>query len=159
MTTSAAVRTAWQQSVWDSQAVRALTENVFLYEPFVDAEFDVESLKYTSDASAPPVVNYFTCLVARTVRFGEMRTVEQRFDVQVLYHLQQEGVADSNYNAVQDGIEAVDDLVTAALGHSWGGTVDFFEQTEALRPERVTVGNLACWRAGYRYTAFKRTDL
>ncbi len=158
MTTSVEVRNVWQSSIWEAQEIADLTPNWFLEEVVVDSQFELDQLKFDADDGNGPLVNYFQCLVSRKVLFGEMKMIEQQFDVQVLYHLQQTGVADSNYNRVQDNIETMDSLVLSALGVTWGNTVDFYTQTEGLRPERVTIADLVCWRGGYRYTAFKRTN-
>ena len=103
-------------------------------------------------------MNFFTCLVSRRMLFNEMRTKEYQFDVQVYYHVQKTGVADSTYNSVQDGLETMDELVFTALGTTWADTVDLYSQTDGFRPEEFKVAETVCWRGGYRYTALKRVS-
>lgn len=146
---SSAVRTAWDTYVLQSDTVQAFTPNTFLYRVLDDSEANASLLYHET------VLNFLVVLVQRFSEPKLSGSTRYQFQVRVEYYLQQTDVAGSTFNTVQDRIEAIDDLVPAALDVRWGDTVDYYEGGRPIDVQAVKVGEKTCWRGGFVYTAFK----
>lgn len=149
MTTAAAVREAWREAVWSNDAVLELTPRIHLHDVLTESEFDFEKLCHDG------VVNFFLCKVQRRSEPLIGRRTQYTFQVRVEYYLQQTDVAESTYNAVEDRLGGVDELVISELTGDWSETVDFYTGSSPLAIKPTTVGGRQCWQGGLVYTAFK----
>lgn len=154
MTTSSAVRTAWETAVWQHPDLIAITDKVYPYDVLQDSQFDVSALYYGGE------VNFFTYQVAREqAPSGTSRQFTQTISVLVSYTLMQTDVAGSTFNLVQDRLETVDDLVVTSLGPTWGGTVQVVRGGTTRGVTSRTVDDRKCWTSSYLYTATKLVNL
>jgi len=154
MSSSADVRTAWQEKVWADKAVGAMTSKTFMYDVSVDSAFNMAELYYAAP-NKYPTINFFLCLVRRRHEPLIMGNTRYTFQVTVQYYLQQEESSSNTYNTLVDRLETVDNLVRSNLGGSWDGTVDFYNGATPQDISVVTIDNKACWRGGFVYTGTK----
>ena len=154
MSSSADVRTAWQDNIWTDKAIAPMTSKVFLYDVSVDSAFNMAELYYGAPGKYP-TINFFLCLVRRQHEPLIMGNTRYTFQVTVQYYLQQEESSSNTYNTLVDRLETVDNLVRSNLGGSWGNTVDFYNGGTPQDISVVTIDNKACWRGGFTYLGTK----
>jgi hypothetical protein len=155
MTTGLAVRTAWQENIFDSATVAAMTSRVYLYDVLADTQLDASRLIHNPGDGSMPLVNFMVCLVRRKQAFDPMANIDQTFEVRLTYYLQQTDVAESTYNTLADRLESIDDLVRTALTANWDNTVDYYSGGEPERIDVTTVDGRQCWRGAVTYLGFK----
>jgi hypothetical protein len=153
--TSADIRTVWDESVLQHATVQGYTDKTYTYDVSQDSQFDLARLYSDADGEGPRL-NFFLCLVQRKAEPLEIGGgTRYTFEVRLEYYLQQTDEAESTFNTLVDRLEAVDDLVQAALGKTWSATVDYWRGGEPLKVATVTIDERACWKGGFTYTAFK----
>ena len=150
MTTSAAVRAAWQAKVLHHPTVQGfITPRVFLYDVAADSQARVAELYHQTR------VNFLTCVVRRATEVLAHRQTRYTVQARLLYYLQQTDVQASVYNLVIDRLEAIDALVLTELGPRWAGTVDSYQGGSPDDVASVEVDGRQCWRGAMTYTAVK----
>lgn len=154
MTSSAAVRDAWQEKIWGNKAIGAMTTKCFMHDVNVDSAFNMAELYYGAPGKMP-TINFFLCLVSRTHEPLIMGNTRYTFRVEVQYYLQQEESSSNTYNTLIDRLEKVDDLVRTELTGNWNNTVDFYNGGIPQDISVATLDNKACWRGGFVYTGTK----
>lgn len=154
MTTSQAIRTAWQDKIWEHKDVQSMTSRVYLYDVSIDSAFDIANLYYGAPGKYP-TINFFLCLVRRQHEPLIMGNTRYTFQVQVQYYLQQEENSSNTYNTLGDRLEIVDNLVRAELTGNWDGTIDFYNGGAPQDISVVTIDDKACWRGGFTYIGIK----
>lgn len=157
MSTSSAIRTAWQTKIFDHATVIDYTTQTFLY----DVDQNIKAGVEVGDLYYLQQINFFKCLVFRSritpvVGGGTSNVTRFVFDVELSYYLEKD-LSDSgiNYNNVIDRLEAVDSLVISQLGKTWDSTVDFAEMINAQGPQIITLDEKDVWRGTYTYRAFR----
>lgn len=149
MTTSAAVRSAWNSSVWQHATVQALTPKIY------DYDVTLESTKELSKMLHNQVVNCFTYLVTRAQRLRVMGQVEQTLKVEITYFREYD-TAGTAWKACVDAFETIDARVVAGLSGTWGGVVDYYQlQSDAPNISLQQIGGRSVWVAKYTYQGIK----
>ena len=154
MSSSADVRSAWKEKIWDHKSIQAMTKNAFLYNISVDSSFDMAKLYYAQPGKVP-TINFFLCLITRRHEPLIMGNTRYTFEVRVEYYLQQEENSSNTYNTLVDRLEVVDDLVRSSLTGNWNNTVDYYTGGVPQGISVETIENKACWRGGFIYTGIK----
>lgn len=154
MTTSSAVRTAWNTKVLTHPSVAAFTSRAYTYDVGQDSEFD-KALLYHAPNSGSPSINFILCLVNRAQEPGVVGNIRYTYQVRLEYYLQQEDIGSSTYNTLTDRLELMDDLVRTELAGTWSGTVDFWTGGVPENVTSVTIDGRSCWRGVYTYTGVK----
>ena len=158
MSTSAAIRSAWNTGVWTNATVTALTTKIYAYDLIASLKSKPEAtLMYYNQA-----INFFTYLVTRSritqeVRGASTNVSRYEYEVAVFYHLQKD-LTDSaqNYNNVIDRLETVDGIVLSGLGATWSNTVNYYEMSGTLAPRLIELDDREVWQGGYTYKAIKQ---
>ena len=158
MTTSAQIREAFKESVFDHADAQAISKRAFAF----DAQADVHSLKEFADMfdSASLALNFFTYVTYRTRETGSIRGANTSVDrythtVEIDYYIEKAPEDSLNFNVAIDALETIDDLVLSQLGKSWDSLVDYGQLREFRRPQLVEIGGRKVWRAGYTYLGIK----
>lgn len=149
MSTISEVRTAWESLVWDNATTQTYTSKIYGYPIDVESELDAEKLYYDQK------INFFTYTVTRSSAPRLSATRELRFQVVILYFLQQEDEKDNKLATLENRLDAIDTLVYSTLGTDWNGTFDHYLESESIPADSVVVDGRRCWRGGFSYNAIK----
>lgn len=149
MSTISQVRAAWDSLIWDSTTVQGYTSKIYGYPIDIESEADAEKLYYNQR------INFFTYVVTRESTPRLSATRELRFQVTLLYHLQQEDERDNTLSTLEDRLDAIDTMVYSTLGTSWNNTVDHYLESTSIPAEAVVIDGRRCWRGGFAYSAIK----
>lgn len=154
MTSSPAlVRAAWDANVWQTDAVGAMTPNVFDYDVLDLLRDNTLNSQAVVDmlVGPPQVMNFITCLVSRE---EQMQMEQQRlltYHVQVTRYLSVD-IDGTNFKRCIDDMVAIDDLVIANLGPRWSDTVNYYQTQKGPIPvKKETVAEGLVWYSRYTY--------
>lgn len=151
MVTSADIEAQWAQNIWNTDTILSYSPLFYPYDVSAESEFDVEKLMDEG------IVNFFITKTQRRMEPILAQQTRYTIQVQVEYYLQQTDIAENTYRTVRDRLEALDDLVLANLGKTWGGTVDYYSGGQPLPLKTVPISGRQCWFGGIVYTAIKTT--
>lgn len=151
MTTSAQVRTAWSDNIWDHTTIQALTTKIY------DYDITTESTKEFTKLREDQQINCFTYVVSRAERILILNQTEHTFTVRIRYYRQAD-IPGVNFNDLITAFETISGLVVSELTSSWDGTVDFYRvQPEPPQISLIQMEGQPVWVGDFRYFGFKYT--
>lgn len=154
MTTSTAIETVWDTSIWQHASILAITSKLIKRPQGSLSEKEYQSL-YTAKR-----LNFIEALTTRTQRSNELANVLGRattydFLVQVNYYKDYEDdTIGQAWESVRNFYETLYPLVVSELGNTWDGTVELWKPQDG-QPEitNLQIDNKRTWRGSYSYTA------
>ncbi len=161
MSSSAAVRAAWNTAIWTHATVTAITTSIYAY----DIIQDLDSKKEVSRLYYNQKINFFMYQVVRSrttpeLRGGTSNIEHYAYEVLVSYALERDlaetTTSSAHYNTVIDRLETVDGLVLSQLGKTWGNTVQYGDMQTVNPPKLVKLDGKECWLGSNLYVGKKR---
>lgn len=142
--TSSTIRSAWNTAVWSHATIQAMTTSIYNY------DITQQSSKETDKFFFSQEINFFTYITTRrqVPTGGGLGANKQRMyehDVLVRYYRQYDTTG-SNFNAVIDNLESLENIVRTQLGTKWSDNVTFYRLMESgNQPELVELINQPVW--------------
>jgi hypothetical protein len=151
MSTIAQIRTAWEENVFESSTIKAITSALY--------PFDIPNLESAANSGLfyfEAEINFITYVVSRVRTDGITGKIRYDFPVRIRAYRENEP-SGANFKSVTDTLEALDTIVRSSLGNTWDSTVDFYNPSaEGIRsPELVFLENRPTWVSEVTYTGVK----
>lgn len=148
MTTPATVRAAWNTAIWSNAAAIAITPNIY------DTPYAVLSATELSPLYDKSIraIHFFEYIVSRAEKLELSRSGTRIYPVTINYYREVRIGGADQFNTVIDNMVTICDLVLTQLGHTWSGTVSYYQQqSNPIEPSVVTIDSKPVYRASYRY--------